>query len=133
VKNGVVTAPKVSNYEMLRKGDFKKLQIFPFIGLKSDWFFSKRFKATVDLRLAYTLVDNRSRDYLNSLNGNKTIYDYPGKRRDVVGNITLGMARYFGVEKKERDRKAAIKKNTTRYVPPKKLPKPPEKKSRLPH
>jgi hypothetical protein len=130
---GVVLAPKVSNYKMLGTGDLRTFQLFGFIGVRSDWYFSKNWKASVDFRVNYSVIDSRNKAYLNKLENYQAIYDITGRRRDIVGNVTFGVARYLQLEKKEKDRRAIIRKNTTKYVPPKKLPKPKERKSKLPH
>jgi hypothetical protein len=133
VQGGVVMAPKVTNLKMLDNRDFRRFQFFAFIGVRSDWYFSTKWKASVDLRVSYSVVDDRTNTYTSKLEQYKTLYDIPGKRRDIVGNMTIGLSRYLLREKKEKDRKAVIRRNTTKYVPPKKLPKPPERKSKLPH
>jgi hypothetical protein len=132
-QGSLVSAPQVSNVKMLDKNDFKALQLYTFIGVRSDWYFSTQWRATFSARLYYGMFDNRSKTYLNKLENYQTLYDLPGKRRDVVGQFTIGISRYISIDKKEKDRQDHVKKNIKRYIPPKKLPKPPEKKSKLPH
>jgi hypothetical protein len=127
-----VLAPE-ANLEILNKNDFKSFQLFALIGLRSDWYFSENWKLSFDFRANYTIFDSRSDNYLQRLNDYQTLYDIPGKRRDIVGSFTVGISRYIEIDLTEKTRKVHIKSNTKRYIPPKKIEKAPKKKTRLPH
>ena len=126
-----VQSPEVQKLEILTKKDFDPLQIFAFMGIRSDWYFSDNWKASFDFRANYTIFDNRTDEYLQRAEAYETIYDMPGKRRDITGVFTLGVSRYIEIEMSEKKRKVHIKSNTKKYVPPKKLPRPPIKRSKL--
>lgn len=127
--DGVLT-PDVQGLEMLKKSDFNPIQFFGFAGISSDWYFSENMKVTFDVRINYTFQDNRSDAYLKKLNTYQTIYDIPGKRRDIIGNFTIGISRYLEIEKKEKDRNLHGKSNTKKYMPPKRIPGPKKSKPR---
>jgi hypothetical protein len=126
-----VQSPAVPGLQILQKRDFDPFQVFTFIGVGSDWYFSDNWKASFDFRANYTIFDNRTDEYLARAQAYESIYDMPGKRRDVVGMFTLGVSRYIEIEMAEKNRKVHIKSNTKKYVPPKKLPRPPIRKSKL--
>jgi hypothetical protein len=116
--DGVLT-PDVTNLAILKKSDFKPIQLFGFIGVRSDWYFSENWKASFDFRANYTFFDNRSDEYLNRLNTYMTTYDIPGKRREIVGSFTLGVSRYIEIDLTSKHRKVQKKSNTKKYIPPK--------------
>ena len=126
-----VQSPAVHGLPILDRKDFDPLQIFVFMGVRSDWYFSDNWKASFDFRANYTIFDNRTDDYLARAHAYETIYDIPGKRRDIVGVFTLGVSRYVEIEMSEKQRKVHIKSNTKKYIPPKKLPRPAIRKSKL--
>jgi hypothetical protein len=126
-----VLAPNIEKLSILEKSDFDPFQLFGFIGVRSDWYFSESWKVSFDFRANYTFFDNRTDDYMARLNTYQTIYDIPGKRKDIVGSFTIGISRYIENEMTEKNRKVHVKSNTKKYVPPKKLPKPPTKKTKL--
>ena len=114
-----VLAPEQKNLSMLEKKDLKDLQIFGFIGILSDWYLSTAWKVSFDIRGNYSFMDNRSAAYLEKLKKYETIYDIPGKRRDIILNFNIGVARYIEYEKKDHQQKASRKSNTKKYSGPK--------------
>jgi hypothetical protein len=128
--DGVIT-PKVDKLEILKKDDFDPFQIFAFVGVRSDWYFSDNWKASFDIRANYTVFDNRSDTYTGRLKAYEAIYDIPGNRRDIIAHFTLGVSRYIENDVAEKTRKVHIRSNTQKYIPPKKIGRPPIKKSKL--
>jgi hypothetical protein len=114
-----VLAPDVQNLAILKKKDFDPVQVFGFVGIRSDWYFSETWKASFDFRVNYSFFDNRTDDYINRLKAYKTIYDMPGQRKDIVGQFTIGVSRYIENDITEKNKKVHKKSNTKRYIPQK--------------
>jgi hypothetical protein len=124
-----VLSPSQNKFEIVSQKDFNPFQLFAFVGLQSDWYLSEDWKVSFDFRVNYVALDNRSPQYLDKLESYETIYDIPGKRRDIIGNFTIGFARYLEIEEKEQNRKNQGKKGTKRSSS-KKYPWPGPRKSR---
>jgi hypothetical protein len=125
-----VIAPKVTNLKMLSKGDFNTLQFFTFVGLRSDWYVSEEFKVSFDIRANYGILESRSDDYLSKLSSYQTLYDIPGKRRDISMLFSIGISRYIEIEKKEKEQKQRAKGKSSKKFSPKRYPWPSPKKSK---
>lgn len=119
IQSDGVRVPRQNKYTIARGGDFNSFQLFTFIGLRTDWYFSETWKVSFDARASYGIRDNRSSDYLTKLKSFMNLYERPGTRRDIVGNFTLGIARYFEIEQKESINKVGgkkgLKRNTKKY------------------
>jgi hypothetical protein len=100
-----VVSPKVDKYMMLHRSDFNSLQIYGSMGFRSDWDIDENWRVSFDFRANYGFLEPRSDSYLQRLNANQTLYDVPGKRRDIVANLNVGIARYIDVDKKGSDQK----------------------------
>jgi hypothetical protein len=105
VDNDGVLVPKVDQYSMSAKDDFNKYQINIAIGFRSDWNVTDIWRISLDLRLNYGILEPRADTYLATLNSYGTLYDIPGKRRDIFGNLNLGVSRYLYVDKKKSSKK----------------------------
>jgi hypothetical protein len=114
-----VLAPDVQNLAILKKSDFDPIQIFGFVGIRSDWFFSESWKASFDFRVNYTFFDNRTDEYLSRLKAYKTIYDMPGQRKDIIASFTMGVSKYIQKDMTDKAKKVHKKSNTKRYIPQK--------------
>jgi hypothetical protein len=124
-----VIAPSVEKGTMLSTKDFNAIQFFGFVGFRSDWYVSETFKVSFDARANYGISESRSNSYMEKLNAYQTLYDIPGKRRDISMIITIGISRYIEVEKKEKERKQRAKGSTKKNTP-KKYPWPGPRKSK---
>ncbi|MFZ6012026.1 MAG: hypothetical protein ACOYXT_16915 [Bacteroidota bacterium] len=124
-----VLSPSVGHYTMLDKSDFNSLQFFGFIGLRSDWHVTDIWKVSFDVRASYSLLESRTSDYMNALANHQTLYDIDGARRDISAHLTVGVSRYFEIDKKEKDRRQRSK-GSSRKTSPKKYPWPSPKKTK---
>jgi hypothetical protein len=120
--DGVLT-PDVDHYTMLKKDDFRPVQVFAAVGFRSDWDVSDNWRVVFDFRANYGIFDPRTDDYLERLENNETLYDLPGKRRDMFAQLSVGISRYIDIEKSDRDRKKKLKGNSRKYVPKSMAPK----------
>lgn len=100
-----VVSPYVDHMTMLGKSDFQSIQLFAAAGFRSDWDITEEWRVSFDLRANYGLLEPRSADYMARLEANQTLYDVPGKRRDIVAYLTVGIARYIDIDKKDENRK----------------------------
>jgi hypothetical protein len=100
-----VVSPEVNKYVMLQRSDFNSLQVFGNIGFRSDWDVDENWRVSFDFRLNYGFFEPRSDSYLQRLNNNQTLYDLPGKRRDIVAYLNVGIARYIDIDGKGSEKK----------------------------
>jgi hypothetical protein len=114
-----VRVPNVDEYTMLKKEDFRTVQVFTGLGIRSDWDVSDKWRVVFDFRVNYGLFDPRSDAYLNRLKAHETLYDLPGKRRDMFAQFSVGIARYVEFDKADRDRNKNIKGSSRKYTPKK--------------
>jgi hypothetical protein len=124
-----VIAPEVNRGVMLSTKDFNSIQFYGFIGFRSDWYVSEDYKVSFDGRVNYSILESRSDDYLAKLNAYQTLYDIPGKRRDISLLFTIGISRYIEIEKKEKEKKIKAK-GSSRQFSPGKYPWPAPRKSK---
>ncbi|HEY9007959.1 outer membrane beta-barrel protein [Ohtaekwangia sp.] len=97
-----VESPEVSNYTMLSKQDFKSYQAFAMLGFRSDWQVNDEWMVSLDFRMNYGIFEPRTNSYLEKLNNYQTLYDLPGRRRDMFVQLNIGISRYLEFEKKEK-------------------------------
>lgn len=114
-----VLVPEVTDYSMLSKSDFKSYQIFALLGFRSDWDVSDNWRVSADFRLNYGLFDPRTDQYINKLNDYQTLYDVPGKRRDLFVQLGISLSRYIEIKKKETDQRKKFKGQSPRRRKPK--------------
>lgn len=100
-----VVSPAVNNYTMLGKTDYRNLQVFVDAGFRSDWDITDAWRVSFDFRVCYGLFEPRSDAYMERLNARETLYDLPGKRRDLYATLTVGIARYIEINKKSTAKK----------------------------
>jgi len=101
VYDGVIS-PAVSDYTMLSKQDFKSYQVFALMGFRSDWQADDHWMVSFDFRMNYGIFDPRTNSYLDKVNNYQTLYDIPGRRRDMFLQINIGISRFMEFEKKEK-------------------------------
>jgi len=124
-----VLVPEINNLELLGKKDFKSFQLFGIAGLHSDWNLSDELRITFDFLVNYGFFDPRSDRYIEQVNDYQTLYDLPGKRRDLFVQINVGIARFLEVEKKDKVKTKQHKGSSKKYEP-KKYPWPKPRKSK---
>jgi hypothetical protein len=110
VDNDAVLVPNITNYTMLNKSDFNKYQVNIAVGFRSDWNVSDSWRLSLDLRLNYGILESRNDAYLAKLDSHTTLYDIPGKRRDIFGNLNFGLSRYMYMSKTKTTKKKKGKK-----------------------
>ncbi|MBT1704474.1 outer membrane beta-barrel protein [Chryseosolibacter indicus] len=111
VQSNGVLAPQQNNYIIAEKSDFNSLQFFGLLGLHSDWYFSSKWKLSIDVTANYGALDNRSSSYRNVAKTYNAIYNLPGTRRDIVGTLAVGIARHIELEASDKARPNPTKKN----------------------
>jgi len=112
-----VAVPEVNGYIISEKKDFKSLQIFAAAGFISDWDISNHWRLSIDFRVNYGIYEPRTDAYLTKLNANQTLYDIPGKRRDMFAQLSVGISRYIEFEKSDQERKKKLKGSSKKYKP----------------
>lgn len=111
VYDGVIV-PDINNLTLLRKKDFSPVQIFAVAGLQTDWNLSNELKFTLGFQLQYGFFDPRTDAYLKEVKNFNTLYDIPGKRRDMFVQINIGISRFVEVEKKDKTKKRLDKSSS---------------------
>jgi hypothetical protein len=104
VYDGVVS-PEVTKYTIADKKDFKSYQVFALLGFRSDWEISDDWMMSLDFRMNYGIFDPRTDDYLQRVNAYQTLYDIPGKRRDMFAQINVTVSRFIELKKENRSPK----------------------------
>jgi hypothetical protein len=93
VESNGVNAPEIPETELSRKDEYKLLQGFGFIGLRSDWDFLTNWRLSVDVRANYGILETRMAEYLDRIKRYQAIYDTPGARHDLFALATVGISR----------------------------------------
>jgi hypothetical protein len=114
--DGVLT-PEVNDLILGDKSDFRPLQIFVGAGFRTDWDPSNHWRISAELRMNYGLFDPRTDPSLRSKESSSSLYELPGKRRDMFAQFTLGISRYIEFDKSETDRKKKLKGTRRMYKP----------------
>jgi hypothetical protein len=112
-----VVVPVVNEYPISEKQDFKSLQLFAAAGFRSDWDISNHWRVVFDFRMNYGIYEPRTDAYLMKLNNHQTLYDIPGKRRDMFAQLSVGISRYIDFEKSDQERKKKLKGSSKKYSP----------------
>jgi hypothetical protein len=110
-----VVVPDVEEYTVSGQSDFKSLQLFAAAGFRSDWDVTDHWRVSVDFRLNYGIYDPRSDDYLARLGSFQELYALPGKRQDLFAQLTIGIARFIDLEKRDREQKKRLKGSSRQY------------------
>lgn len=124
-----VYVPDVHRYTMLTTPDFNPIQVFAQMGFRSDWDITDDWKVSFDFRVNYGFLEPRADDYLQRLKAHETLYDMPGKRRDMFAQFGIAFSRYKNIEKKDRVRQKVIKDSPKKFRP-EKYPWPGPRKNR---
>lgn len=114
-----VLAPEVKDYSIASKRDFRSMQLFAGMGLRSDWDPSNHWRISVDFRVNYGIFDPRTPVYTRNSESTVRLYDLPGQRKDMFAQFTVGISRYIEFEQSEKDRKKKLKGTTRKYQPTK--------------
>ncbi len=112
-----VAVPFVNEYIIAEKKDFNSIQVFVAAGFRSDWDVSNHWRVSFDFRMNLGLYEPRTAEYLAKLNAYQTLYDIPGKRRELFAQLSIGISRYVDFEKSDKERKKNLKSNSKRYQP----------------
>ncbi len=112
-----VAVPDVSDYPIGTPNDFKSFQLFAGAGFRSDWDVSNHWRVVFDFRVNYGLYEPRTDEYLARLNAYQTLYDLPGKRRDMFVQLSVGISRYIDFEKSDQERKKKLRGSSKKYQP----------------
>ncbi|MBA4057747.1 MAG: hypothetical protein C0490_23735 [Marivirga sp.] len=124
-----VAVPEINSYIISEKKDFIPIQMFAAAGFRSDWDVSNHWRVSFDFRVNYGINEPREKEYLMKLDTHQTLYDIPGKRRDVFAQLSLGISRYIEFEKSDQERKKKLKGSSKQYSPKRyPYPKPRTKK-----
>jgi len=115
-----VVSPARNDFQSVRKSDFKSMQVFASVGIRSDWDITDHARISFDFRANAGVFDPRTEEYVDRANANQTIYEVGGKRRDFFASITVGYSRYLFVETKAKNKKV---KQFQHYGPKRKIPK----------
>ncbi len=111
-----VIAPETSELAVLARDDFKRFQVFASAGFRSDWDLSENWRVSLDVRANYAFFDSRTDEYISRVEAYESIYDMPGKRRDIFATLNIGISRYIEIDEKKlapdkRSRKFSPQKN----------------------
>lgn len=112
-----VAVPEVESYFISEKKDFIPIQFFAAAGFRSDWDVSNHWRVSFDFRVNYGINEPREKEYLDKLNAYQTLYDIPGKRKDVFAQLSIGISRYIEFEKSDVERKKKLKGSSKGYSP----------------
>lgn len=112
-----VAVPEVDSYFISEKKDFIPIQFFAAAGFRSDWDVSNHWRVSFDFRVNYGINEPREKEYLDKLNAYQTLYDIPGKRKDVFAQLSIGISRYIEFEKSDVERKKKLKGSSKGYSP----------------
>jgi hypothetical protein len=112
-----VIVNKIDNYPVSLKPDYKPLQIFAGLGLCSDWNVTEHWRISFDLRFNYGLMSSRSTNYEQRIKTFNSIYDIPGKRKEMFTQFALGISRFLDFDKGDKDRAKNLKGTSRLYKP----------------
>lgn len=104
VYDGVIS-PAISKYTIANKNDFKSYQVFALLGFRSDWEISDDWMMSLDFRMNYGVFDPRTDEYMQRVKAYQTLYDIPGKRRDMFALVNVSVSRYMELKKENRSPK----------------------------
>lgn len=127
IESDGVIADEIENEILSSLDDYKFLQVFASIGLRTDWDPIPNWRFSVDFRANYGLMEARTADYLKNINDWQEIYSTPGARNDLFASLTLGISR---VMDSGNGRSSDISRSTKRITSPKSKPKPVAKKKK---
>jgi hypothetical protein len=99
-----VFAPQTNNLSIAEKQNYNSTQLFVGLGLRSDWDVSNHWRVSLDIRINYGLLDPRNDEYKAAVQAYESIYETPGKRRDVFTHVSIGFSRFLDFDKGDRDR-----------------------------
>ncbi len=107
-----IISPVINNQVMLKKSDFRPIQVFGGIGFRSDWDVGETVRLSFDFRAHYGVFEPRTDSYLNRVENNEAIYDRSGNRRDLFAMLTVGISRTAEIEPQEK--KSQVRKRAER-------------------
>src|SRR5690606_20866109 len=110
-----VLAPETSSLVIADRDDYNPIQVTFSGGFRSDWDLSDEWRISLDVRINYGLFDNRSSDYLARIDAYESIYDTPGKRRDIFATVNIGISRFVEIDAKRE----AHTKPAKKFIPKK--------------
>lgn len=117
-----VFVPEISNLEYVSKDQFKSLQLFAALGVRSDYDITEDLALNFDGRINYGLFEPRTSAYVNELKQTTDLPDLYGTRRDLHLSVTVGLSRSIEIKKKFKARRS------TRLVGNKQFEKPKRRK-----
>lgn len=101
-----VLVPEQKSLVLTTKSDYKSIQFFGAVGLRSDWDVSEEWRLSFDLRANYGFTDPRTSDYTNRIKNHTAVYDQYGSRRELFMSLTFGVARTLEITPHEKKRKS---------------------------
>ncbi|HKZ39109.1 MAG TPA: outer membrane beta-barrel protein [Chryseolinea sp.] len=114
-----VLVPKIDQYSLSQKKDFKSFQLFAGAGFRADLDVSNHWRVAFDFRVNYGIFNPRTDEYSQRLKSNILLYELPGERRDMFAQVAIGISRYIEFEKSDKERKKQLKGTTKKYKPAK--------------
>src|SRR5689334_12391675 len=127
IESDGVLAEEVENESLSGIDDYKFLQVFASIGLRTEWDPIPNWRFSVDFRANYGLMEVRTADYLKRINDWQEIYSTPGARNDLFASLTVGISRVLD---NGNGRSSDISRSTKRISSPKSKSKPVAKKKK---
>jgi hypothetical protein len=128
--DGVISDPVKAS--LSSKKDYKSVQFFAGAGLCADWNVTQNWRVSFDFRVNYGLLEPRSDEYMARIRRFESIYDTPGKRKDMFAQISIGVSRFLDFDKGDRDRAKNLKGNKRKFEPRKQVKsKPPRSRTKL--
>jgi hypothetical protein len=110
--DGVIV--KEVNTTLWKTEDYQKFQLFGAMGLRSDWDFSEKWRASFDLRANIGILEPRTSAYTDKVKNYEALYDIYGKRRDLFLSLTFGISRTLTIEHRDKEAKKRRKGTASR-------------------
>jgi hypothetical protein len=97
-----VLVPNIRNKPIGKKNDFRSIQVFGAIGMRSDWDVNEDWRISFDIRGNYGLFEPRSRERIKQIENNQAIYDLEGNRRELFLSFNIGFARTIEISPRDK-------------------------------
>jgi hypothetical protein len=114
-----VAVPDVRRMSLSGNEQYNKIQLFAGAGLRSDWDVSNHWRVSVDFRVNYGLMETRTTEHTSLISEYRSIYDSPGKRKDLFAHFSIGIGRFIDFDKSDKEREKKLKGTRRVYVPQK--------------
>ncbi len=114
-----VIVPDIHDQEIVSQNNFKPIQFFGSLGIRSDWDVSEKMRVSFDLRGNLYFADARNKSFVTQVKNFEQVYDIYGRRTDIFVSFTVGVSRIHELKKTGSKFKKYKKSTPTKTRQPK--------------